>query len=195
MLVPNAKQGIGMKSVVIQQVAFQGVWLACALGGADGVAWPGVAAAAAFLTIHLAVAPDPGRDLGTVGIALVLGWLLDSIAVGASFVSYPGSPLALGPSPLWMLSLWAAFALTVPVAFSWLVGRVALGAWFGAMGGLLAYFAGSRLGALEVSGGPGWGAIALGWGLAMPILVATSHRLSSLSFSDGPPRASGSINC
>ena len=170
-----------MTKLLVQQLAFQCVWLACAFGGASGSAWPGITAASLFLVAHFALKSRPARDLVLVAVALGWGWALDTILVGRSLVSYPGSPLSLGASPGWMLGLWAAFALTVPVAFAWLRNRPKVGAVVGAMGGLLAYVAGVRIGALSVGSEAGWAAIALGWALAMPALVAVSD-------ADGIPR-------
>lgn len=163
-----------MRKIALQQMAFQAVWLACALGGAAGRALPGVLAATAFIAIHLATAQSRIREIVLVATGIALGWTLDLVLVPGSLVTYPGSPIAFGASPGWMLALWGAFALTVPVSFAWLRDRLLLAAGVGGIGGVVAYSAGAAMGSLAVGATAGWVVIAFGWALAMPALIIVS---------------------
>ena len=80
-----------------------------------------------------------------------------------------------------MLALWINLAAGLRSALDWLSGRFVMAAIFGAVLGPVAYLAGEKLGALQLEKSlyltiP---AIALEWGLAMPLLIWISDRLSS----------------
>ena len=173
----------GMKTILLQQAGFNSVWVACALGGAAALSWPGLLASALFLAWTLHRSDGMPRDLVLIACAVFLGLLLDLFLVGGGWLSYPGSPLTLAASPVWILALWAAFAPTLPVTYTWLRGRIPLAVLVGALGGCLACYAGSKLGALSVlpPEQPGWGAVALGWGTVLPLLVAASSWLDARS--------------
>ena len=86
--------------------------------------------------------------------------------------------LVEGAAPYWMVALWALFATTLNVSLRWLRARPWLGALLGALGGPAAYYAGARLGALELAtAGAGLGAIAIGWAVLTPLLLGTARRL------------------
>jgi hypothetical protein len=60
----------------------------------------------------------------------------------------------------------------------WMSGRYLLAALFGAIGGPLSYLAGARLGAMSfIDTGAAVTALAVGWGLAMPLLMWLAARL------------------
>lgn len=78
-----------------------------------------------------------------------------------------------------MASLWAAFAVSMTVSLRWLLRRpLVLVAALGAAAGPLAYAAGDRLGALELSAGAA-AAVAVEWAVATPLLVVCARRLAA----------------
>ncbi len=166
-----------MWTLALQQLGFQLVWLACALGAAADRPGVGVGAAGAFAGTLLIRGPLPrleGLRLATAG--LVLGAGLDAAFVASGAVVYPTPGLAAGLGPAWIPALWMAFALTVPRAFGWLRARLFLAALLGAAGGPLAYASGQRLGAVSLPGDAfGFGVLAIGWALALPALLALSQ--------------------
>ena len=52
--------------------------------------------------------------------------------------------------PYWILAMWALFATTLNASLGWLHGRPALAGALGMLSGPLAYWAGARLGAIEL---------------------------------------------
>jgi hypothetical protein len=102
----------------------------------------------------------------------VLGWLADSGLALAGLIAFPESTRLGGPSPLWMVALWAAFASTLRHSLGWLRGRWSLGVALGAIGGPLAYLGGEALGAITVTGTAGVAAVAVQYALATPLLLA-----------------------
>lgn len=70
------------------------------------------------------------------------GVLLDSVLVASGWLNFTGSTLL----PLWMMLLWACFALMLVQVLADLLRTWWLAAVFGAVGGPLAYWGGSVLG-------------------------------------------------
>jgi non-ribosomal peptide synthetase component F len=76
-----------------------------------------------------------------------------------------------------MVALWAMFATTLNVSLRALRARPWLAAALGAAGGPLAYYAGARLGALQLADfHAGLAAIAVGWAWLTPLLLASARR-------------------
>jgi hypothetical protein len=77
-----------------------------------------------------------------------------------------------------MVALWANFATTLNVSMRLLRSRLLLAALFGAIGAPLAYYAGARLGAVDlVATLPALLAIGAGWLVLCPLLFAAARRL------------------
>ena len=73
--------------------------------------------------------------------------------------------------------MWALFATILNVSLRWLKGRWAVAALAGAVAGPLAYYGGSRLGALQFGNeGVALIALSLGWAVFTPLLMALSER-------------------
>lgn len=129
-------------------VAYQCAWFAVILGAAHGMAQEGVAVAVLVAAVHLALRPER-VELQLIGAAVLAGLVVDSALVVSGRVQFAAA-WPQGLAPLWMLSLWAAFATTLNHSMRWLMARPAVAALAGAMGGPLAYLAGAKLGALTL---------------------------------------------
>jgi hypothetical protein len=157
---------------------FQAGWFACVLGAAHGLPWIGAMAAAAIVAWHALRAARPVRELALIGVAVALGALFETVLLQSGFVRFPHGGLFDGLAPYWMVALWALFATTLNVSLRWLRAHPALGALLGAIGGPVAYYAGARLGAIELAAAGGsLAAIAIGWALLTPLLLASARRL------------------
>lgn len=163
--------------IIINFVLFQVAWFACVLGAAQGMPWAGPAVVAAVVAFHLAKAPLPGREIPLLVFAAVVGAIFDSLLVSAGWLVYPSGQLFAGTAPYWIVAMWVAFATTLNVTLHWLKGRIALAALFGAIGGPAAFYAGAALGGV-VFADPvaGYLALAVGWALLMPLLMAVATR-------------------
>lgn len=156
---------------------FQAVWFACALGAAQGLNWPGVAAAALFLLVTLA-----GRGWSRPLVVAVLasgafGAVGESLLSATGLLLHAADPAMPGVAPAWIIALWLAFGATVPAMQALLGSGLRRAALVGAVAGPLAYVAGARLGALQFPAGlwPAVAAIGLIWALALPLLMR-AHR-------------------
>lgn len=160
---------------LVNLVAFHIGWLACALGAARGLPWLGVVVVPTLLAAQLPLVASAKRQLRLIGIAAAAGWLVDSLLMGAGVFTFPGHDPRWG-CPLWMAALWANFAGTLHLAMSWLRGRYAVATLFGALGGPLSYYAGDRIGAIDLATNLPISLAMIGveWAVAMPALVWTS---------------------
>jgi hypothetical protein len=76
------------------------------------------------------------------------------------------------------VALWANFATTLNVSLRPLRDRLGVAALLGAIGAPVAYFSGSRLGALELTEmAPALVAIGAGWLFLTPLLFMAARRL------------------
>lgn len=167
-------------AVAVNFFLFQAGWFACVLGAARGFPWQGALAAlliAAFIVLR---SGHPRAELALAAAAAAAGFAFDSALALAGWVDFEGAVPAPLLAPVWMVALWALFATTLNVSLRWLREWPALGVLFGAVGGPVAYYAGERLGALQFADPLlGLTAVAVGWALATPLLVAFARRLEA----------------
>jgi hypothetical protein len=164
-------------TLALNLALFQVGWFACVLGAARGLPWIGPLTVAAIVIWHAARSPQPADELKLAAIAVLVGAVCDSAFAALGWIDF--APVAAAPyvAPWWMLALWAVFATTVNVSLSWLRPRLRLAALLGTVFGPFAYWAGERLGALElrepVAALASLGAV---WALALPALLALGRR-------------------
>ncbi len=164
---------------VANAVAFQAGWFACVLGAAYDVVWLGAGVVALIVAVQVATAPRPGGEAALAILALALGASFEAALIATGGVIHNGAP-ALPPA--WMLALWPLFAGTLTRSMGWLKGRWLLAAWLGGIAGPLSYWAGARLGALQVGDPVIFVAVlATGWAVLTPLLVHYAHRLAGAS--------------
>jgi len=173
-----------MPRALLTFVGYQTVWVVSALGAAGGWALAGPVAAALLIGVHLAIGPDRLRLAKLVALCGVLGLAAESLLASSGLITYaaagPFPPLA----PLWIVSLWLAFATTI-AEFERLLGanRLLKAAALGALLGPLAYLGGERLGALAFMPprGVGVAAVSALWALSLPMLMVARARLTHAS--------------
>jgi hypothetical protein len=160
-------------------VSFQLCWVAFVWGGASGRWWLGFVPLLVFVAWQLSASRWRRSDLLTMGLAFLLGVLVESTMAAAGWFNYTTPTPALFFAPLWMLGMWINFGLTINHSMAWLKGRTLLAALFGLLGGPLTYvLAGSAWNALEVPE-PMWPsllAIGIAWAIAMPLLGTFAAR-------------------
>lgn len=163
----------------INFLLFQGVYTLSLVGVINNVAWLGCLGLAAFAIWHARTAKAAKADFVLAGIAILVGAMLDTLYMRSGLIAYNGELLWSGIAPLWILALWANFALTLSGCLSWLRGRLALAALLASTGGPLSYYAGIRLGTATISGDPLllFSVISITWGIAIPALLWLSMQL------------------
>lgn len=156
-------------------VLYQLAWLACVWSAAAGRSGIGVAVALAVVAVQLR------REWRVILLTGLIGTVWESLLTGLDWVRYHEA-WAEGWPPLWIIALWLAFATTFNVSLRWLRPRAGWAALLGLVGGPLAWWAGERLGALELTSPLGsLSVIGLGWAVLMPILLALAARCDTAS--------------
>lgn len=176
-------------NVLLNLVLFQIGWFACVLSGAALQPLIGVGIAAAIIAWHLWRAQQPSKEVSLILSAMLVGAVWDSILVWQAWVDYPAGILLPHTAPYWIVVMWALFACTLNLSLRWLKGRLPLAVVLGAIAGPLAYYAGARLGAVAfLKPAAALMALALGWAIFTPLLVALSNRFDGYAL---PARKQG----
>lgn len=164
--------------MVANIVLFQIAWLACVLGAAHGLVWPGVLAALVACAVHVVDSQRPISAVAAIAAVAILGVIAETALMVTGLVSYAAPWPAEWAAPVWLVAMWAAFATLPDRALSFLRKRPAVAAALGALAGPLAYLAGARLGAMQLETPILWplAAIAMMWCLAMPLIMWIADR-------------------
>lgn len=164
-------------NVLINILVYQICWFVCILGGANDLPMAGVLAAALALAYHLYTAARPGAALALVAFAAVVGGIWDSTLVAAGWLIYPSGTPIEGTAPYWIVAMWIAFATTFNVSLRWFKQHLLAASLFGAIGAPLAFLAGAKLGGVVfVDPLLGYGALAIGWAVLMPLMMIMARR-------------------
>ncbi len=158
--------------MLVNFLTFQIAWFATVSFAAAGHPYVGVLVTCIWVLCHLYFAGNKRfSELQLFIIAAIGGYLIDSMQVLTGNMSFPLHTQLGGPTPLWMVALWVNFAATLNYSMKWLNGHLVLAALLGAIAGPLAYYAGSRLGAIQINGNIALMTIAMQWLIATPLLV------------------------
>jgi hypothetical protein len=159
--------------LALNLLLFQAGWFACVLGAAWGYPWAGPAVVGIALLVRLAQSGERRREVLLLLCCAALGFGADTALIAMGWIAPLRGSVPAPWSPLWLVSMWANFGATLNVSLAFLKKRLLLSAALGALGGPLAYYAGSRLGAISVPN-PLWaGLLAVGaaWAVSLPAMV------------------------
>jgi hypothetical protein len=158
---------------------YEAGWFACVLAAASGR--PALALAAVLLSAaaHLLLVVDRPRELALMMIAAVVGVIVDSATVRLGVLRFASPHGPEGFAPVWVVGMWAQFAILFHFCLDWLSGRYWLSVLLGAVGGPLSFVAGARIGAVDVLPpvGRSLAILAVFWALALPTLLVCADRL------------------
>ena len=172
---------ISNRHLLVNFALFQLAWFACVLGGANGLPVAGLVAVGIAAGVHLQYCDAPDAEFRLLLLVGLIGTAWDSLIVSTGLMSYPSGTFQAGVAPYWIIAMWINFAATLNVSMQWLKGRPLLAAAFGAIGGPLSYFAGYKLGGVDIPDlWLGLGAQAVGWALIMPMLTILATRMAGL---------------
>jgi hypothetical protein len=163
-------------------LGYQLAWFLTVIGAGHGLAWPSVLAATAFVLWQLLAAGHRSSELRLLVAALLLGMAVDGGFAVSGWVRYatPAPAWPPGGAPVWILTLWACFAMTLNGSLRYLQGRSGIAAALGAIGGPLAYLGAARGWQAVDFPAPPWHGlllVACGWGISVPLLAAFARRL------------------
>lgn len=169
-------------AIWLNAIGYQLLWFCAVIGAGRGLWWPALAAAAAFIGWQLAASPQRAVDLRLIAAALVCGVLLDGGLAASGLARYaapwPAAELAEF-APLWILAIWASFAMTLTHSLRLLQSHLGAALALGAIGGPLAYWGAARGWQALTFAAPTWAGLlylAVAWALAMPLLAWLARR-------------------
>ena len=126
-------------NIFINFIMYQVVWVLCVFKEN----W-GALVALLLLAGHLLLSPIRREDLKMMGILLLIGVVVDGTLYSFGYISYN---VVAFPIPFWLAVIWLALATLPHHSLKWLKNRPLLSAFFGLIGGPLAYWAGVKAGA------------------------------------------------
>ena len=158
----------------INFIGFQIAWFACALGVPSNHPEWILLSCILFLAYHFYTCKNRLEEFKLLLKVCALGFVVDSFLSIFDFVSfglaYPAPFMQI--QPWWMLLLWACLAASLNISFKWLKNRFLLASILGTISAPLSYIGGEKFHALAVHGTQSWIAIAIAWGIAMPLMVS-----------------------
>lgn len=158
---------------------FEAAWFACVLGAAHDRVPAGVLAVAIVVGMQWIASDARRSDAWLVLAALAIGALWDGALSRWQVVEYaaPG-PLGAGFAPVWILALWALFAMMLRNPLRWLHDRPWPAALLGGVGGWLSYRGAAALGACRFPDPLQAAAVlSIGWAVITPLLLGLARRL------------------
>jgi hypothetical protein len=136
---------------LINFVLFQSLWLSCIFGAANQILWPAFLLIGILLVVFLMPKIRHEKDFTFLVICLTLGFILDSLLAYWGLINYHTNYGLTQTAPLWILVLWAGFALTLNHSMTWLLKKPRLGSLFIIIGAPLSYFSADRLNAITIN--------------------------------------------
>ena len=169
----------GVKRVLVNYLVFQAGWFTCVSSAAAGLPWLGTLFIVCAAGLHLLLARRSSREAALLLACALTGLVFDSALLHTGWVSYPNGDWLPGFAPYWMIALWVLFGTTLNLSMAWLRDRPWVALLFGAIGGPMSYLAGQGLGAMTLlQPVAAMMALAIGWGLALPMLCRLASRLN-----------------
>ena len=165
---------------LIKRVFFQLVWFITVLSVSLDRIWPGPAILCFFFVVHSMISATVRADFILAAIAVMMGLVIDTVFVQTGLLRFEMNQPWPGVAPVWILILWANFALTLNNGLGWLQGRYKTAAILGFFGGSLSYLFGIGLGAGELLVTPLMAFLIIGvcWSIATPLLLFTARELA-----------------
>lgn len=152
-------------------LAYQAVWFTAILWGNLGAV-----AGCLIILILITTSEHKREDLKMIAFLMFLGFLVDGTLQQIGFFTFRS---AAWPIPFWLLVIWLGLAMTIHHSLSWFKDKLMLAALFGSLGGPVAYWAGTRMGAATFN----WSlqtsllVLALIWALIFPTIMLFSALL------------------
>jgi hypothetical protein len=163
-----------MKNNIINFILFQSVWFVLILSAAH-LSYYGMTLGILLIILQLLLAGNTPNDWLIGLLALAAGFIHDSLLNYFNFISY-NLVFIDKFSPIWIVGLWVSFALTINHSLSWLKNKVVLQVFFGGIGGPLAYLAGQKLGAIELTSDNTPYILIVSWAILTPLIFFFSNK-------------------
>jgi len=161
-----------MKRNLINFTLFQIGWFACVLSAANQLALIGLVVAILIMVIHIKLSTSRYSEIILLITAMAIGTVWDSAIVVMGWLSYESGMFSSYFAPYWIIAMWGLFATTVNVSLSWMKDNTLLATIFGGIVGPLAYYAGFKLGAVNINNlHMAMISLSIGWAFFTPLLL------------------------
>jgi len=173
-------------TTAVNYVAYQAGWFAAIIGASFGYGLAGAVTAAVLIAVHLWLTRESDLELRLLVLTTLTGLAVEAWQLHAGTYRTLSAAPPSGVPPLWLLALWAQFATTFRYSLRHVLERPAAAMLFGALGGPVAFLAGERLGAVELTTPlwPGLLRLAVGWMLALAVFSWATRAVADAA----PPR-------
>lgn len=164
----------------IQNLAFFKLgWVACVMFAAAGKPSLSLLSVAIVAAIHLARVAVPGKEAFFLICAGLVGLLWETVVINTGLLEYTGTGDSAWLAPAWIIAMWVLFGTVINHGMSWLKRNWIIATLFGLIGGPLAFYSGSMMGAVKFTDT----ALALallgaGWAILLPTLCLISDTLT-----------------
>ncbi len=135
--------------IAVNFIAFQIAWFATILGVARGLFWLGPLTVLVVFAIHLKIQGHVTREIILALKIMFIGFVTDTLLTSLGVYTPKSALYPLPYSPPWLIGMWLNFATLINFSVKWLSRRYLLAAVMGGIGGAMAYYGGSGLGAME----------------------------------------------
>ena len=171
----------------INHLFFQLAWPACVVGAAYGQVWPSLVWVGLFACWQLQPTRSHPNDWLLIGLFCLTGILLDLIWIRSGLLAYSTAWPWSNVTPLWLLMLWVALALSVNHSLAFFRRHWLLWALILSVASPFSYWVAARVGAVVWLAEPWLVVLALGpaWALMVGLLFFFAHRMDIISADQG----------
>jgi hypothetical protein len=160
-------------------VLFKAGWVACVALAARDLPTLATLAVGVVVLIHLFAVALPVKEAVFLLAAAAIGLVWESLLLSTGLIQYLETSQYGGWAPHWIVAMWVLFATTINHGLSWVKRNWMVSAGAGLIGGPLAFYAGSRIGAVTFSDPlAALAVIGIGWGVLLPLVVLVSDTVT-----------------
>lgn len=176
--------------VIFALVAFDVLW-AVTMFGAGRAWWPvGPVLIAISMLVQLRPSPSPRREALVILVGAAIGAASDALLLSLGQLAYTDPSRV--QFAIVFLALWVNFGTTLRPALRWMWHKPLLAALLGGIGGPLAYFAGDRIGAIDLAE-PTWRTllfVSLQYAVLTPLWMLLADRIMPAQAETDPSTSS-----
>jgi len=152
-------------------IGFKICWVLCAFCSTWDQPYLGPIVTLIFVLVHLYFVKFKLRDIKVILIAIMCGFVIDSLFFYTGLITYQGGILTeFSLSPLWILSMWAGFSLSMMYTLETIKEKYLISSLLGFIGGPLSYSAGQGIGSISVHTTSSYIFLGIAWALVVPML-------------------------
>ena len=173
-------------------VLFKAGWVACVALAARDLPALSTLAVGVVVLIHLFAVAVPVKEAVFLLAAAVIGLVWESLLLSTGLIQYLESSQYGGWAPHWIVAMWVLFATTINHGLSWVKRNWMMSAVAGLLGGPLAFYAGSGMGAVTFPNpAMALAVIGMGWAVLLPLVVLVSDTITDSEILEPDAPAAG----